>query len=193
MHQELEQVRQRLVESGIDATETSASEITIHAVHKDVGDIVIRSEGGELIVCIGHQFHDHFAPDDDYREEADRLVEFLMDFVNDRIVLTIRYLGARAVTARVRNTETGQSSIIAFAAKRPSFLSRIVAPFAGRQETSRSFKWSGPLSDGDSPELEEGDDASGLAAKLAGLNADEMKGLADYLSQQLQESSEEPE
>lgn len=183
MHGELEQVNHRLVNSEIDAFDASGSEITISALHKEVGDIVIRSENGQLVLEIGSHFHEHFGPAES-QEAADRLVEFVTNFVNDRIILTIGYLAARPATARVEHTETGQLSTIAFATPKPSVLSRVLAPFRGRQETYRSFKWSGPLCGDDSAEIPEHDEASELATRLAGLNADDMRELAEYLAQQ---------
>jgi hypothetical protein len=157
-------------------------EIRVQAAHKEVGDIAVRLEGCELTFSIGRHFHQHFPLDDKSGQGSDGLVKLVSDFVNNRCLLTVKYSGSRPVIARLENLETGQSSIIVLPSPKQSYLSRMLSQFFARREVSKSFQWSGPCSDQDSSGPEQGQCASDLAQKLAGLDTDQMKRLADYLS-----------
>ena len=62
MRRDFEQISHCLVKFVIAAVDTSGSEIAIRALHKEVGDIIIRSVDGELDLEIGSHLHQHFGP-----------------------------------------------------------------------------------------------------------------------------------
>jgi hypothetical protein len=165
-------------------------EIRVPAAHKQVGDIAVRLEGCELTFSIGRHFHQQFPLDDKSGHSSDGLVKLVSDFVNNRCLLTVKYSGSRPVTARLENLETGQSSIIVLLSPKHSYLSRMLSRFFARHEVTKSFQWSGPRSDQDSSGPEQGRGASDLAQKLAGLDTDQMKQLADYLSKKAKKESD---
>jgi hypothetical protein len=102
---ELEDVKQRLAELGIEAERVSESQIAIRAIASEVGDITVNAENGELTISIGTVFHHHYAADYETPLDVPALVEFIADFVNERSILTLWYSRSRVTTARVANVE----------------------------------------------------------------------------------------
>jgi len=191
--QQLGQIKQMLVEYGIHPTETADSKIVVRGVHKDVGDIVIQSENDTITVFVGEYYHQHLSPDESSCEGIRRLADFVRDVVNDRIHFTVRFLNKQPVSVHQKNPDTGESSVVAFAVPKSPRVQSLLSPFRKSRETFLSFRWSGPLTGNDSPGQVPVDDGTRLADTLLGINADQMKQLADYLSQQVRTSGDQSE
>ena len=180
--QHIEEIFDALVKVGISAEKTSAYEILIRGVSSEVGDISIELSSDEWILRIGCFFHRHFSAAINRAPETEQLIQTVTDFVRNRSLLTLTYSGKRPVTARLKNLDTGESSIVALPSNR-CWWSPLLSPFVNRRESTRSFRWLGPVSESGLPDSEEGCDESTLAAKIAGLSPDQARQLAEYLSQ----------
>ena len=185
----LNQLTERLTQLGVATEQRGDSEIAVRAVHDAVGDIVIRIEETEVTVSIGKHFHRHFNIDDKATEACYDVSQFVADVVGDRIVLTVKYYGSKPIHARIDHTETGESSMVVFAATKNTFWSRALALFGGRRQIIQSFQWSGPVEPAcPHPDSEE---TSELANRLSQLSPDQMNELASYLSKKANASSNE--
>jgi len=78
---------------------TDRLRVTFPAKHPETGDLVVRLDGDEVTVSIGLGFHTHFptfVPDElppDKRDQAaaEEAVEYIEEFLADRIVLRLHF------------------------------------------------------------------------------------------------------
>lgn len=128
-----------------DGTATSPA-IIIPAKHEAVGDLTIYDDGDELTVVIGKLHHTHFFPDMFGEETSEQrfsaaithAATFVADFLADRILISVDYLGDRCTGSSYRYFDTDFRPADAL---RTSVFSRF------RKESTRSehYIWSGPI------------------------------------------------
>lgn len=189
---QLKQLRSRLAHAAIVSENISETALMVKAVNREVGDIVIRTDGGEVTVSLGDHFHQHFDSSPTLAERTSDVLQFILDFVTGRSVLTITYVGTRRTTARLANPGTGQSTVIAYAMEeRDSTSGARPSSANSTSQSTRSFKWTGPVSADVPPPLD--DATSKLAQRLSQLTVDDMKQLADELARRFKEGKNEPE
>jgi hypothetical protein len=101
------------------------------AVHPDVGDVEIHDDGNELTVVVGKFTHSHFANYDegiDDAERATRVVDALVEFLNDLFGDRIELYGSHESGGGTRHLSHGPRGVIS-----RTFL------------RGQSYVWSGPL------------------------------------------------
>ena len=189
MAPELEDVRQRLRDLGIEIQEISANEFAIRAKAAEVGDIVAHFENGEFTARIGSIFHHHFDESWPAGAVADHVVEFVSDFISGRSVLTVWSVGSRPIAARVANRQTGRQATISLTAPAQRFWDHLLALFRRNRQTIRSFKWTGEISNSDPDVADLHDETSQLARNVAKLSPDELKAVAAELSRRAKASN----
>ncbi len=140
----MEQLRQRLVEAGVDTDDVAMSTITIRAKHDAVGDLEIRYRGGEYTVAIGPHHHLHFEGRTD-AEVMDDVVVFVSEFVADRIVLTIGFLGREVVSTRLDHVEGRPLSVMIHSRGDPGSRAAASSFSVEQHESRKSYSWSGPV------------------------------------------------
>jgi hypothetical protein len=182
MAPELEDVRQRFRDLGIEIQEISANEFAIRAKAAEVGDIVAHFENGEFTVRIGSIFHHHFDENSLAGPAAEQVVEFVSDFISGRSVLTVWSVGSRPIAARVANRQTGRQATISLTAPAQRFWGHLLELFRRNRQTIRSFKWTGEISNSDPDVADLHDETSQLARNAARLSPDELKAVAAELS-----------
>jgi len=141
----LDLLRQRLAEEGVISEETSASSIVIRSIHDAMADIKIHYHDHEFTVEFTHNCHIHFDCQSNTGSELDHIVEFISDFVSDRVVLTIVSQGTEDMYTRLDNIETGESSIVAIFRTKQSTWARIGSFFFKHRKSTKSYRWSGPV------------------------------------------------
>jgi hypothetical protein len=180
----LQELRRHLAQVGVDADDVSASAIAVRTVHNDVGDIVIQYDEGEFSVGIGPHYHQRFSSQGVSDTGLSDVVQFISDFVTDRSVLTIQHFGSKPATARIDNSETGESSIVVLPRRKRRFWALALSLLFTKRKSQKSYRWSGPVTQYLHHPTPDEPGMSKLAEQVSGLAADELKELANYLDQQ---------
>lgn len=117
--------------SSFRVSEAMPPVVVFPAVHPEVGNVEIHDDGDELTVVVGNFTHSHFANYDegiDDAERAERVVDALVEFLNDLFADQIELYGSREGGGGARRLSRGPRGAIS-------------RTFFGGQ----SYVWSGPL------------------------------------------------